>query len=224
LVLNFLLWLALIISIPLWGFSPLYLTAAGVGVVVLCLAGFLFLLFTRAEEWVGARLERIAGRVPFVDGARLRHFFERLADRLGEIGSKRRVMVWAIVWASGNWLLDARSLAVFLGAFGHWANPDAILVAYALANVLASIPVTPGGLGVIEATLTSVLVGFGTPPGVATVGVIAYRLVNFSLPIPIGGLAYLSLQVNSSQSSAAHWKRLGRLPWLNAKLRRSSNR
>jgi uncharacterized protein (TIRG00374 family) len=220
-VLNFLLWLALIISIPLWGFDPLYLTAAGVGVVVLCLAGLLLFLFTRGQHWAGARLERVVGRVPLVDGAALRRFFEQVAARLREVGSQRRVLVWAIVWASANWLLDAGSLAVFVGAFGHWVDPDGILVAYGLANVLAAIPITPGGLGVIEATLTSVLVGFGTPRGVATLGVIAYRLVNFWLPIPLGGLAYLSLQVNTGGSSADHRHRLRRVSWLRPKLRDS---
>ena len=80
----------------------------------------------------------------------MRRFFEQVATRLQEIGQQRRVLLLAVVWAGANWLLDAASLAVFLGAFGHWANPDAILVAYGLANVLAVIPITPGGLGVIK--------------------------------------------------------------------------
>ena len=53
----------------------------------------------------------------------------------------------------------------------------------------------------IEATLTSILVGFGTSRGVATLGVVAYRLINFWLPIPLGGLAYLSLQVDPRDPS-----------------------
>jgi len=46
----------------------------------------------------------------------------------------------------------------------------------------------------VEAVLTSSLVGFGVARGVAVLGVIAYRLVNFWLPIPAGGLAYVSLR------------------------------
>ena len=71
-------------------------------------------------------------------------------------------------------------------------------MAYGLANVLAAIPLTPGGLGVVEATLTSTLVGFSTPRAVAMLGVVGYRLVNFWLPIPLGGLAYLSLQLDAA--------------------------
>ena len=161
------------------------------------------LLLSRGEQWVGVRLERVASRIPLVDSTAVRRFFEQVAARLQEVGQQRQVLVRALLWAGANWVLDAGSLAVFLGAFGHWVNPDDLLVAYGLANVLAVIPITPGGLGVIEATLTSVLVGFGTPRGVAITGVIVYRLVNFWLPIPLGGLAYLSLQVNPGSSTLA---------------------
>ncbi|MGH8920825.1 MAG: lysylphosphatidylglycerol synthase transmembrane domain-containing protein, partial [Actinomycetes bacterium] len=126
----------------------------------------------------------------------LQRLFEQTATRLGEVLGDRRRIGRATLWASLNWLLDAASLWVFVGAFGHWVNPDGLLVAYGLANVLAAIPLTPGGLGVVEATLTSALVGFNTTRAVALLGVVAYRLVNFWIPIPVGGLAYLSLQID----------------------------
>ena len=77
---------------------------------------------------------------------------------------------------------------------------DGIIVAFALANVLAAVPLTPGGLGVVEAVLPSALVGFGAPRGTAVLGVVVYRLVNFWLPIPIGGLSYLSLKLGPSST------------------------
>lgn len=200
-VLNVILWLALIVSIPVWGFSAVYLLAAIVGIVLLASASVLLVLFTRGGDRVGDALERAGSKLPFVDGPALRRTFEEIAGRMHELLSQKRVLAESFGWASANWLLDAGSLAVFVGAFGKWVNPDGVLVAYGLANVLAVIPITPGGLGVIEATLTSLLVGFDAPRGVATLGVIAYRLVNFWLPIPVGGLAYLSLQMDRSNKS-----------------------
>jgi hypothetical protein len=85
---------------------------------------------------------------------------------------------------------------VFLFAFGYRAGIDGLLVSYGLANVLAAIPVTPGGLGVVEAVLTASLVAFGAPHSEALLGVISYRLVNFWLPIPLGAAAYLSLRLD----------------------------
>jgi hypothetical protein len=77
---------------------------------------------------------------------------------------------------------------------------DGLIVAFGLANVLAAVPLTPGGLGVVEAVLTSALVGFGAPRGTAVLGVVVYRLVNFWLPIPVGGLSYLSLKVGPAST------------------------
>ena len=195
-VLNVILWVALIVSIPVWGFSAVYLIAAAVGALLLGASAFLLFLFTRGEDRVGSAMERAAARLPFVDGPALRRSFVQVAHRLQEFGHQRRLMIRAGLWATANWLLDAASLMVFVGAFGRWVNPDGLLVAYGLANVLAVIPFTPGGLGVIEITLTTVLVGFGAPRSVITLGVLGYRLVNFWAPIPVGGLAYLSLQVD----------------------------
>jgi uncharacterized protein (TIRG00374 family) len=138
----------------------------------------------------------LAARVPFVDGRALRASFGRVSARLRQFEQQRGLLMRGGGWACANWVLDAASLAVFVGAFGHWVNPDGLLVAFGLANVVAVLPITPGGLGVVEATLTSLLVGFGTPRGAATLGVIAYRLINFWLPIPLGGLSYVSLQVD----------------------------
>jgi uncharacterized protein (TIRG00374 family) len=195
-VLNVILWLALIVCIPVWGFSAIYLLAAAVGTVLLCLAAVLVYGLTRGEERVGQILERAAARVPFIDGEALRRSWSGVSRNLSQLAGRREVLIRALVWSVLNWLLDAASLWVFVGAFGRWANPDGLLVAYGLANVLAAIPVTPGGLGVVEATLTTLLVGFSIPRGIATLGVLVYRLVQFWAPIPLGGLAYLSLQAS----------------------------
>ena len=44
---------------------------------------------------------------------------------------------------------------------------DALLVAFGLANVLAVVPIMPGGLGVIDVALSSALIGFGAPADAA---------------------------------------------------------
>ncbi|HET9691417.1 MAG TPA: YbhN family protein [Acidimicrobiales bacterium] len=205
LVLNVIFWLALVVSIPVWGFSPLYLTAALVGLVLLAVLATLVVLLTRGEAWLAGLLDRAARRVPFVDAAGLRRLFEQVAARLRELLAHRGRVGRAAGWAAANWLLDAGSLAVFLRAFGgHWVNVDGLLVAYGLANVLAVIPLTPGGLGVVEATLTSALVGFGSTRAIALLGVVSYRLVNFWLPIPLGGLSYVSLQHDGPDRDRHH--------------------
>ncbi|MDQ1376067.1 MAG: putative heme transporter [Acidimicrobiaceae bacterium] len=195
-VLNVLLWLALVVSIPLNGFNPIYLTAAVVGVVAIGGFALLVVTLTRGEEKSARVLSAIASHLPLVNREKVTELVHRVAERLRELGMDRQLLRRAAAWAAANWLLDAASLWVFVAAFGYRVSIVGLLVAFGLANVLAAIPLTPGGLGVVEAVLTSTLVGFGTPTTVAILGVATYRLLNFWLPIPLGAMAYLSLKVD----------------------------
>ena len=161
-VLNALFWVALIISIPLNGFNPLYGVAAAAGVLLLppspapcsCSPGASPRRPTGSTSWPATCRWSTPTRVALV---------QKVADRLEILLRDRQLLVRALVWATVNWLADAASLWVFLFAFGHATFPVYLLVAYGLANILAAIPVTPGGLGVVEVTLTAALVGFGVP-------------------------------------------------------------
>lgn len=193
-VLNVILWLALIVSIPLTGFNPLYGLAAAVGGAAFALFAAAVLLLTKGEERAARLLDRLAARIPFMRNVDMDRLVHDLAGRLRTMAADRRLMARAVGWAALNWLLDASALFVFLAAFGHVENPDGLLVAYGLAYVLSAIPISPGGLGIVEGVLVPTLVGFGSPRGVAVLGVVAYRLVNFWLPIPVGAASYLSVK------------------------------
>ena len=201
-VLNVLLWIGFVVSIPLRGFNPLYGTAAIVGIVLI--GGFfgLVLLLTRGEASSARILRAVARHVPLVQEESVHRAVHRAADQLRALTSDRMLLLTAVGWAGANWLLDAGALWLFLAAFGERVPADALIVAYGLANVLAAIPITPGGLGVVEAVMTSTLVGFGTPRGVAVLGVIGYRLVNFWLPIPVGALSYVSIRARGASRKA----------------------
>ena len=115
----------------------------------------------------------------------------------------RSLMRRVLLWASLNWLLDAASLWVFVRAFGGTLDIDALLIAFGLANIAAVIPITPGGLGIVEGIYIPTLVGFGVRRRAATLGVASYRIAQFWLPILLGGLAYASLRVGTVVDRAA---------------------
>jgi uncharacterized protein (TIRG00374 family) len=193
-VLNAIFWLSLLVSIPLHGYNPLYGFAAILGVLLLGIFGGLVYLLTRGEQQAATFLNRVARRLP-IKTETVTALVEKVADRVQVLFRSPQLLRRAGIWAAANWLLDAGSLYVFLFAFGVHLSPIDVLVAYGLANILAVIPLTPGGLGVVELTIVSVLTGFGTASGAATAGVLSWRLVNFWLPIPFGGAAYLSLRL-----------------------------
>jgi hypothetical protein len=193
-VLNIIFWIALVISIPLDGFNPAYGFAALAGVFLLLAFFGTILLITRGQRRADAWLRAIARRVPSINPDAVSALLRKVADRITLLIANRRKLWWAFTWAALNWLLDAACLWVFLWSFGAVVSPIDLLVAYGLANVLAAIPVTPAGLGVVEGVLITTLVGFGVPHSQAILAVLAYRLVNFWIPIPLGGLSYASLQ------------------------------
>jgi uncharacterized protein (TIRG00374 family) len=199
-MLNVILWLGLIVSIPLRGYNPLYATAAALGVVLIGAFSGGVLLLMKGEERAARAFRAVARRLPFLNEDRMDALVHHLAGRLKALAADRELLIRATVWAALNWLLDMACLWVFLLAFGHTVSIVGLVVSYGLANVVASIPVTPGGLGVMEAVLTSSLVAFGVPHGFAILGVIGYRLVNFWLPIPVGGLSYLALRVEGGSA------------------------
>jgi uncharacterized protein (TIRG00374 family) len=193
-VLNAIFWLALLVSIPLQGYNPYYGFAALAGLILFALFAGTLILLTRGQHKSLDTVRSLASKVPFVKPDRLVALVQTIADRLQILLRDRALLVHAFEWAAANWLLDAASLWVFILAFGRAVSPIDLLVAYGLANILAVIPITPGGLGVVEGVLIPTLVGFKVPKAIAILGVLSYRLVNFWLPIPAGGGAYLSLR------------------------------
>ncbi|HEX4127869.1 MAG TPA: YbhN family protein [Acidimicrobiales bacterium] len=202
-VLNIIFWLALLISIPLQGYNPLYGFAAILGVLLLAIFAAVIFFLTRGERHAAVFLKKVADRLPFVRTETVTSLVQRVADRMKILFTSSDLLLKAGGWAAANWLLDCASLWVFLLAFGAHVDPVDTLVAYGLANILAVIPITPSGLGVVEITVIAILKGFGVPSGVAAAGVLSWRLVNFWLPIPFGGASYLSLRFGHSRTATA---------------------
>jgi uncharacterized protein (TIRG00374 family) len=196
LVLNVLLWVALVVSIPIDGVHKGYVTVALVGVLLLILLAAIVYLLTIGED-VAARVIRAAAKpIPRLHPDRIEEVIKRIGQRLRDLGTDRLLLRRSLMWAALNWLLDAFCLWCFVAAFGSYISPIDLFVAYAVGNVLAAIPVTPGGLGIVEAAVSAALVGFGLTKGVATLAVIGWRLVNFWLPIPVGAGMYVSLRLD----------------------------
>ncbi len=204
-VLNVLLWLSLIISIPLAGFQPIYATVAIIGAVVLAGAAVLVFGIIRGAGFA-SRVLRVAGdKIPFLERREGRaRPSSTAAHSFSLLARDRRVMAWSLVWASLNWLLDAASLWCFVAAFGHLTNPVELFAAYGIANVAGALPDHAGRPRGRRLDRPALLVGFGVPAGVATLGVLGWRVVNFWLPIPTGALAFVSLKVKPHSGMGAY--------------------
>ena len=162
--------------------------------VVVCLgaiAGGAVLLFANGPLlWLGELIQRARNRI-----LRKRTPMEGLPDRLVDERDLIRQVLgarwWqALIFSAGNWLLDLTVLLIALAAVGAQPRASVVLLAYVVAAFLGMIPITPGGLGFVEAGLvgTLSLAGIGTDQ--ALLATLVYRLAAYWMPIPTGAVAY----------------------------------
>jgi uncharacterized protein (TIRG00374 family) len=144
------------------------------------------------REMVGrvlGRGARLLGR--WVPALRRKDVAAKIVDLLASLGSYRlsaRGGVGAGLFSLGNWVLDAGSLALAVVAVGAPVPWQGLLLAWAAGAIATSVRLTPGGIGVVEATLASALVAAGMPASQAVPAVVVYRLVSLWLPAAIGAL------------------------------------
>lgn len=151
-------------------------------------AAALVLLWSR-RRWVLARVvggirlgQRLTGR-PRGDVAA---HAQRVASRLLAVTPSRRRWAAALAAATATWVFDLLCLAAGFAAVGADLPWRGLLLAYAAAQMAATLPITPGGLGVVEGSLTVALVAFGGAEVDAVAAVLVYRVVSYWAEIPVG--------------------------------------
>jgi uncharacterized membrane protein YbhN (UPF0104 family) len=103
---------------------------------------------------------------------------------------------WAgcLFLAAINWLADGGALAFSLLAVGVAVPLGALVLAYSLSQLVTTLPLLPGGIGVAEGSMVIALVCAGVTPCDALAATLAYRLVTFWLQLPAGWLAWATLR------------------------------
>lgn len=102
---------------------------------------------------------------------------------------------YAAVLAVANWLLDALCLWMCCIAVGATdIRPAQLVIAYCAGMAAASVPIVPGGLGVVDGALILGLVAGGLTGSSAVAGVVLYRLISFGFIIGLGWLVWLVMR------------------------------
>ena len=85
----------------------------------------------------------------------------------------------AVVLTAGRLGFDYGCLLAALRATGASPRPSLVLLAYSAADIVALLPITPGGLGIVEASLSGLLILAGVRPGYAVLATLAYRIASY---------------------------------------------
>ena len=119
-----------------------------------------------------------------------RKTFHELHENYMHIRRNLSVLKLPLVYALSANVTEITALYVVYVAFGHWVNPGAVILAYAVANFAGLVSILPGGIGIYEALMTAVLVAGGIPAALSLPVTIMYRVVNMSVQIPPGYYFY----------------------------------
>jgi uncharacterized protein (TIRG00374 family) len=147
----------------------------------------------RAGRWAAAVARHVR---PGIDPDKVGQASRRLAS-LARSALTGRAFLASFAFASSDLLFDLLSLDLVFLALRYQPGFGPLAVAYAAANIASAIPLTPGGLGVIEVTLVAVTVGFGAPRATAVLAVLGYRIISYWLPLIPGAIAYLRLRLRA---------------------------
>ena len=159
--------------------------AITLGVLVAGFAVAMAVARLRKHPWT---VHEMAARMP---GGPLKRLIG--GDVLANVSLGHRGWGVAFLWTLLSWISDAACLAIAFFAVGAALPWRGLLVAYAAGQLAALLPITPGGLGVTEGTMSVALAAYGGAAA-ALAAVLLYRLIAYWAVLPAGGICYLSLR------------------------------
>ncbi len=188
--------------------TPARVAAAAIGIAVLVGAVVVFALLLRSDRLARA-VGRGLGRV--VDWSRRLLHKEEVggwegrssAFRTDTIGLLRHRWIWLTIAT----LVSHISLyLVLLVALRHVGVSQselswiAVLAAFAFVRLISALPLTPGGVGVVELGYAAVMtIGLDDITSAKVVAaILVFRAVTYLLPIPLGLVSYVTWRVNKT--------------------------
>ncbi|WP_250009197.1 lysylphosphatidylglycerol synthase transmembrane domain-containing protein [Actinoplanes sp. M2I2] len=111
-------------------------------------------------------------------------------------GAALRAREWVVgtLYYTVNWLTDLLCLVATCRAVGLPIGITSLAGIYLGVQIVRQVPLTPGGVGVIDTALVAGLTAAGSTAVTAAAAVVIYRLISCWLLLPAGGVAALYLR------------------------------
>ena len=181
--------------------SGLQAISAGLlAALVLFGAGYALLRRPEVRRWLARTLPSArvpVGRFRLPRWELVRSAVRTWAQQLRTVRITPVVGMMAFILMMVSWAADVAVLAIAFLALNSAPPWTGLLLAYCAGQIAASVPVTPGGIGVVEGSITLALVAFGGAETVTLAAVLLYRLIAYWGCLPAGGLAWLALRMTS---------------------------
>ena len=160
------------------------------GFVAFAAFGAVVLAYDAPLRWAGRAAQRLRNWIlrkrPPLEG-----LDQTLLSQRDDIRTVLGKQWWqALLLSAGRLAFDYLCLLFALRATGSHPRPSVIIVAYAVAGIVGMIPATPGGLGLVEASLTGLLVLAEVNSSQAVLATLTYRIASYWVPLLAGPVAY----------------------------------
>jgi len=171
---------------------PAAIAAAGVATVLFTtlLACAVVLLYRRrlrrrtlflVADWTHRLLRRLGPR--WTPGrVRVWRFQHNLNHGLEFLLARKGRMLSPTMWILFDWLFMLGILWSAFVAVNHPVAPAVVVVGFAVGIALTLVPLVPGGLGVMDFSMTGIFVSLGVPLESAAVAVLIYRVAYYVVP------------------------------------------
>jgi hypothetical protein len=177
----------------LWPLIPLLVAIPILGVVIL--------LRPRLLLYIAIPPLRLVRKVSGFPRTDPRMMVGALVERLGTVTPRLIDWTVGVAYALLSWGCDCSCLVLAFAAVDAHVPWRGLLVAYGAAQVAANLPITPGGLGVVEGSLTIALVAYGGSSVGSVAAVLLFRILSFWSPLPVGWVAWLGLRIQAGRNA-----------------------
>ena len=182
--------------------AGLDLIGVTVGVLVAAVAMGILFVQRRAVVWMLTGIMRVCRRWLRWPGVGLEARIESVMGRLTSVTLGGPALAAVAGWGLSNWFLDCGCLALSFLAVGVGVPWKGLLLAYGAGQLAANLPITPGGLGVVEGSLTIALVAFGGLESSTVAAVLLYRILSFWIELPVGWGVWAALAWSDRRDDA----------------------
>jgi uncharacterized protein (TIRG00374 family) len=199
-------------ALSLSGGDTSYAWVAPVGLTILVVGIGLFVLIMRSES-LALKIGHLANRMvgPFRSRIKALHDLD-VVDPITTFRSDMYGLLkdrWSRITGAQLAVIMTQFLIFYVALRGvqGWDQPGtpvlAVFGAFATAQIMLMVPITPGGLGTVDALIISLLVSMGVDEGAATAADLVWRAASYVPQIIIGIVALVSWFRTAGRTYAA---------------------
>lgn len=121
---------------------------------------------------------------------RAREVFDELHQNYKRVRLNLRALQRPLLAALAANIAEVTAIYSVFVAFGHFINPGAVIIAYAVANFAGLVSVLPGGVGIYEGLMTGVFATAGVSAALSLPVIVAFRIISMVSQLPVGYYFY----------------------------------